>query len=81
MILQWGSVNVNYNQTNTLVNLSISFSVYFHTMCMMSKPAYNGVCTAVVVRANNTLSTFTVYGDHTQSTILDNPTSYLSIGF
>lgn len=81
LILQWGTANVNYNQTNNEINLPISFTSQNLVVLATVKTsaAANGVYVPNV--HTFTVSSFTILGDYDVDPGVSIPTCWIAIGY
>ena len=73
---------MNYDNTNTEVHLPVSYTTStYHVVCELGLPANNGTANSSIKREDNTVNTFYIWGDYSNSIITNNPTSYIAIGY
>ena len=82
LLIQWGAIPVDYNNTNTEVLLPLTYPQNnYYVFCEMGNCPANGVANHCVNRFYNTSSKFNIWGDYTASTMTGVETSWISIGF
>ena len=80
LIMQWGTITVNYNDTDT----TGSFPISFPTACLnMTATPTNYANSGVNMIAITAVSTtgFTMHGDYSSGTILSVPTYWFALGY
>jgi hypothetical protein len=77
---QGGVVNANYNQTSVTVTLHLAFiNAAYQVMTQQTGASTAGVVQSAV--QSRTISTFTIYGDYTDATLLSSPTFWEAKGY
>lgn len=81
LILQWGTANINYNQTNNVVNLPISFTS--QNLVVLATVKTSSAASGVYVPNVHTFtaSSFTVLGDFDTDPGISIPTCWIAIGY
>ena len=81
LLIQWGTVIVNYNNTSTVVTMPVGYTTTYHSFCELGYPPGSGVAQHSVNREYNTETQFYIWGDFSSDRITNVPTSWVSIGF
>ena len=81
LLIQWGTVLVNYNNTNTVVTMPVGYTTTYHTVCELGNAPGSGVAQHSINREYNTETQFNIWGDYSSDRIINVPTSWVSIGF
>lgn len=80
--LEFGIVSVNYNRTQTTINLPIAYNNTYQAIAQNSGCAVSGVCAPGIPKdASFTLTSFKITGDYSSDVLLNNPTYWFTIGY
>jgi hypothetical protein len=81
-IIQWGVANANFNSSNVTVTFPIAFPTAVLSIVATIAGASGVINGGVGYPQVNvwTTTTFNIYGDYTNSTALNVPTSWIAVG-